>query len=178
MLLQPWAERAHEGGGEIRHRPARHHAQHSQHRYGKNAEQRVGGGLDAALGPPNPSTHTRRRRSHHSVTTIFPKTCLLSSRDNACSYCASGSSVSITGRSPCAILARLSRMFRMDAPNEPMIRYCCWKSCIRLIVADGPDVAPQVTRRPPRLRHKREPLKVSAPTCSKTTSTPFLPVIL
>ena len=26
---------------------------------------------------------------------------------------------------------------RMDAPNEPRILYCCWNSCIRLIVVVG-----------------------------------------
>ena len=65
-------------------------------------------------------------------------------------------------------------MLRIEAPNEPMMRYCCWNSCIRLSVVDGPEVAPQVTSRPPRLRQSSEPLKVSAPTCSNTTSTPFL----
>ena len=79
---------------------------------------------------------------------------------------------------PAAILARLSRMLRIEAPNEPKMRYCCWKSCIRLIVGRRPEVEPQVTSRPPRLRQSREPLKVSAPTCSNTTSTPFLAVSL
>jgi len=36
-------------------------------------------------------------------------------------------------------------------PNEPKVRYCCWNSCIRLKFMVGPDVAPQVTSRPPRL---------------------------
>ena len=53
------------------------------------------------------------------------------------------------------------------------MRYCCWNSCIRFMVADTPEVEPQVTRRPPRLRHRSEPFQVSAPTCSNTTSTPF-----
>ena len=39
---------------------------------------------------------------------------------------------------PPAILARLSRMLRIEAPNEPKIRYCCWNSCIRLKVMVGP----------------------------------------
>src|SRR5256885_1378574 len=82
------------------------------------------------------------------------------------------------GAGPLAIWARLSRMWRMEARTEPMMRYCCWKSCIRLMVVDGPEVEPQVTNRPPRLRQRSEPLKVSAPTCSNTTSTPFLAVIL
>ena len=53
--------------------------------------------------------------------------------------------------SPFAILARLSRMLRIEAPNEPKILYCCWNSCIRLKVMVGPAVEPQVTSRPPRL---------------------------
>jgi hypothetical protein len=40
----------------------------------------------------------------------------------------------ITGSMPPAILASESRMLRIDAPNEPMIRYCCWNNCIRLKV--------------------------------------------
>src|SRR6266536_684743 len=51
-------------------------------------------------------------------------------------------------------------------------------TCMRLSVALGPEVAPQVTRRPPRLSARSEPLKVSAPTCSNTTSTPFFRVSL
>ena len=69
-------------------------------------------------------------------------------------------------------------MLRIDAPNEPVMRYCCWNSCIRLMVVVGPEVEPQVTSRPPRLRQSSEPLKVSAPTCSNTTSTPLRPVSL
>ena len=46
-------------------------------------------------------------------------------------------------------------MLRIEAPNEPMMRYCCWNSCIRLMVVDGPEVEPQVTSRPPRLRHEQ-----------------------
>src|SRR5262249_32612256 len=46
-------------------------------------------------------------------------------------------------------------------------------NCIKLIVVVGPAVEPQVTRRPPRFRHSRDPLKPSPPTCSNTTSTPL-----
>ncbi len=46
------------------------------------------------------------------------------------------------------------------------------------MVIDWPVVEPQVTSRPPRLRQSSEPLNVSGPTCSKATSTPFLPVSL
>ena len=66
----------------------------------------------------------------------------------------------------------------MVAPNEPKILYCCWNSCIRLICTVGPAVEPQVTSRPPRFSTSSEPLKPSPPTCSNTTSTPFLLVIL
>src|SRR6266480_4802711 len=54
---------------------------------------------------------------------------------------------------------KCTTMLPKVAPNEPMIRYCCWNSCIRLSVALGPEVAPQVTRRPPRLSARSEPLK-------------------
>ena len=32
-------------------------------------------------------------------------------------------------------------MLRMLAPNEPKMRYCCWNSCIRLMVTVGPATA-------------------------------------
>ena len=54
-------------------------------------------------------------------------------------------------------------MFSIGQPNEPKIRYCCWNSCIRFMVAETPEVEPQVTRRPPRLRQSSEPFQVSAP---------------
>ena len=69
-------------------------------------------------------------------------------------------------------------MLRIEAPNEPKILYCCWNSCIRLKVIVGPAVEPQVTSRPPRFSTSSEPLKPSPPTCSNTTSTPFLLVSL
>ena len=64
------------------------------------------------------------RPGHQNATMIFPNTWRLSSRASPLSKSASGTSVSITGRSPDAILARLSRMLRIEAPNEPMMRYC------------------------------------------------------
>ena len=39
-----------------------------------------------------------------------------------------------------------------------------------------PLVEPQVTSLPPRFRESRLPAQVSGPTCSNTTSTPFLAV--
>ena len=56
---------------------------------------------------------------------ILPNTCRLSSRASPRSTSPSGNSLSITGSMPPAILARLSRMLRIEAPNEPMMRYCC-----------------------------------------------------
>src|SRR3984957_16407033 len=116
--------------------------------------------------------------AHQKYTMILPNTCRLSMRLSAVATSSIGTSVSITGSMPSAILSRLSATFRMVAPNDPKIRYCCWKSCIRLMVVVGPDVEPQVTSRPPRFSVSSEPLKVSAPTCSNTTSTPFFLVIL
>src|SRR5262245_9733444 len=116
--------------------------------------------------------------SFQKLTTILPNTCRLSRRSRPRAKSARSTSVSITGLSLACILARPSRMLRMEAPNEPKMRYCCWNNCIRLKFVVAPEVAPQVTRRPPRLRESSEPLKVSAPTCSNTTSTPFLAVIL
>ena len=60
-----------------------------------------------------------------NVTMILPNTCRLSSRARPRSKSASATSVSITGGRPPAILARLSRMLRIEAPNEPKMRYCC-----------------------------------------------------
>ena len=46
---------------------------------------------------------------------------------------------------PAAILARLSRTLRIEPPNEPMMRYCCRNSWIRLIWS----IAPRSSRRSP-----------------------------
>ena len=53
-------------------------------------------------------------------------------------------------------------MLRIEAPNEPKILYCCWNSCIRLMVTVGPAVEPQVTSRPPRLRHEQRAVEAFA----------------
>jgi hypothetical protein len=66
----------------------------------------------------------------------------------------------------------------MEAPNEPVMRSCRWKSIIRLVSAAMPLVEPHVTRRPPIRSDSRLPAQVAAPTCSNTTSTPRLPVTL
>ena len=46
--------------------------------------------------------------------------------------------VSITGRTPAAIRSSARASADSGAPNEPMMRYCCWNNCIRLMAADGP----------------------------------------
>src|SRR5262245_29116096 len=181
MLLEPRAEPAHDAAGEVGHVRAAGGADQAQRADRELPERRVGGRLGVPAGAQRKTFgggHGALAAARQKVTMILPNTCRLSSRASPRSKSASGTSVSITGSSPLAILARLSRILRMDAPNEPMMRYCCWKSCIKLMVVDGPEVAPQVTSRPPRLRQRSEPLKVSAPTCSNTTSTPFLAVIL
>src|SRR5215472_7375714 len=61
---------------------------------------------------------------HQNATMIFPKTWRLSSRARPRSKSPSATSVSITGVNPSAILARLSRTLRSEAPNEPKMRYC------------------------------------------------------
>src|ERR1041385_2344683 len=115
---------------------------------------------------------------HQKFTMTLPNTCRLSSRARPFSKSARATSVSMIGAMPAAILARLSRMLRIEQPNDPKILYCCWNSCIKLMVTVGPAGEPQVTSRPPRLRQSSEALKPSPPTCSNTTSTPFFPVSL
>ena len=56
----------------------------------------------------------------------------------------------MTGDMPPAILSRDWAIFSIRHPNDPKMRYCCWKSCIRFMVVETPDVDPQVTSRPPR----------------------------
>src|SRR6202008_4240536 len=62
---------------------------------------------------------------HQNVTMILPNTWRLSSRASPRSNSASGTSVSITGTRPDAILARLSPILRNEQPNDPKMRYCC-----------------------------------------------------
>ena len=80
----------------------------------------------------------------YTVTTILPKTRRVSSRASACEKSTSGTTMSMTGVMPLAILASPLRIADSGAPNEPMIRNCCWNSCIRFISTDTPDVEPQV----------------------------------
>jgi len=56
-----------------------------------------------------------------------------------------------------------------------MMRYCCWNSCIRLRLVLGPDVEPQVTRRPPRLSAQQRAVEGFGAYVLEHTSTHFLP---
>jgi len=59
---------------------------------------------------------------------------------------------------------------------EPKIDTSFAKRWRRSSFTSNPVVAPQVTRRPPRARQLTLSCQVAAPACSKTTSTPRLPV--
>src|ERR1019366_1408580 len=172
VFRQQRTDRAHQPATEIGHPVGIGEAQTLEQRKSESAQQRVADALAAA---PNHSTYSIR---HQKFTMTLPNTCRLSSRARPRSKSASVTSVSMIGAMPAAIFDRLSRILRIEAPNEPKILYCCWNSCIRLMVTVGPAVEPQVTSRPPRLRQNSEALKPSPPTCSKTTSTPFLAVSL
>ncbi len=53
----------------------------------------------------------------------------------------------------------------------------CFQNTSGIIVSPiGPDVEPQVTRRPPPLSERMESFQVAAPTFSMTRSTPRLPL--
>src|ERR1039458_1725165 len=158
VFRQQRTDRAHQPATEIGHPVGIGEAQTLEQRKGESAQQRVADALAAAPHTPNHSPYPIR---HQKFTMTLPNTCRLSSRAR-----------------PAAIFDRLSRILRIEAPNEPKILYCCWNSCIRLMVTVGPAVEPQVTSRPPRLRQNSEALKPLPPTCSKTISTPFLPVSL
>ena len=64
-------------------------------------------------------------RGGQNVTTTLPNTWRLASRSSPFSKSASGTAESMTGVMPFAIFASDSRILRMVAPNEPMMRYCC-----------------------------------------------------
>src|SRR5262249_12901973 len=180
VLGDPGPEPPHESSRPVGNASPVGTAQRAQQQHRQAADRRLKYPLGVVFEPPSEVSERalHRMQGHQKVTTIFPNTCRLSRRESPRSKSGKGTSQSMTGSMPAAILARLSRILRSEAPNEPIIRYCCWNSCIRVSVAAGPEVAPQVTSLPPRLRHRSDPLKVSAPTCSKTTSTPFFPVIL
>src|SRR5262249_16882491 len=158
----PGANTAHESPGRVGEARAVAAPDEPEHRNRDEADDRIERLLEAASGDQQIAQEARvhqpdaSERGVQNVMTILPKTWRLSSRARPRSNSPRGTSVSITGSMPDAILARLSRMLRMEAPNEPMMRYCCWKSCIRLSVVEGPEVAPQVTSLPPRRRHNSE----------------------
>src|SRR5436190_13015770 len=81
------------------------------------------GAAERARKPSCAAAQCRRYAAvrHQSVITIFPNTWRLSRRVRARSNSASGAVISITGASPDAILVRLSRMLRIEAPKEPMM---------------------------------------------------------
>src|SRR5271166_2817889 len=139
VFLEQRADLAHRRTGEVRRAPAVETFDGAEQSDGAGADRRIEQGFESPFG-------------HQNKTMILPKTWRLSSRARPRSKSASATSVSITGSRPDAIFVRLSRMLRMEAPNEPKMRYCCWNSWNRLMVVDWPEVEPQVTSRPPRLR--------------------------
>ena len=93
----------------------------------------IGWGLSMFWGPfadrfgrvAKPGLGAKQQTIHQNPTTILPNTCRLSMRFSAVATSSIGTSVSITGCMPPAILSRLSAILRMVAPNEPKMRYCC-----------------------------------------------------
>src|SRR5581483_11555728 len=150
VLRQPGSHPAHQRAEQIAQaRPIgpAHQPQGADH---DRADPGVGQRVETAAARARPAWRLLAHRfasGIQNVMTILPNTCRLSMRSRPRSTSLSGYSLSITGSRPDAIFARLSRILRIEAPNEPMMRYCCWNSCIRLSVVEGPDVAPQVTRR-------------------------------
>jgi hypothetical protein len=59
---------------------------------------------------------------------------------------------------------------------EPMIEICFQNTSRMSVSAIGPEVAPQVTMRPPLATVRIAPFQVAAPTFSRITSTPRRPV--
>ena len=112
MFLEQWAYFAHQRAGKVR----RALAIEAFDRVDQSDRARAGQGVDQWLEAPS---------GHQKLTMILPNTCRLSSLARPRSKSASATSVSITGVSPDAILARLSRMLRIEQPNEPKMRYCC-----------------------------------------------------
>src|SRR5215813_5880803 len=113
----------------------------------------------------------------HGVRTILPNCFASARRRSPSTPSASGITVSTMARS------RPRKSSRITAWNsalldmvEPMME-TCFRNTTRISVSPmGPEVAPQVTRRPPLARARSEPFQVAAPTFSSTTSTPRLPV--
>src|SRR5690606_17915759 len=155
VLRQQRTDRAHDARGDIGGAVGIGAAHEPEKSEGEGARDRIAHPLHAAAQPPD---RRLERARHQKLTITLPKTCRLSSRARPFSKSAKANSLSMIGVMPAAILERLSRKLRIVQPNEPRILYCCWKSCIRLIVTVGPAVEPQVTSRPPRLSTSSEPL--------------------
>src|SRR5208282_1829610 len=112
VFLEKRADLAHQGAGEIRRALAIHAFDGAHQPDRERADRRVEQDFAAPA-------------DHQNMTMILPNTCRLSSRLRPRSNSASATSVSITGKRPDAILARLSPMLRIEQPNEPKMRYCC-----------------------------------------------------
>src|ERR1700730_14025534 len=112
VLLEQRSDLAHEGAGEISHPPpiGVFYAVEQTNR------ERADSFVEQVL---------ERRTGHQNMTMILPNTCRLSSLASPRSNSSTGTSLSITGRRPDAILATLSPILRSEQPNEPKIRYCC-----------------------------------------------------
>src|SRR5260370_37500862 len=106
MLLEARANRAHERAGEIGHALSIDGADRTQHSDREPSEQRAGSGFELSPGATDAQRdHARAPRTRQKLTTIFPKTCRLSSRASPRSNSASVTSAAITCKSPLAILA-------------------------------------------------------------------------
>src|SRR5437899_2694843 len=89
-------------------------------------------------------------------TMILPMTARSAMRFKPWPKSARSITLSITGStSREAILANPSATLRRFAPNDPMMRTCCWKIWNRFVSAEMPLVEPQVTSRPPRFSESR-----------------------
>src|SRR5664280_1551636 len=138
VFRQQRTDRAHQPATEIGHPVGIGEAQTLEQRNRESAQQRVADALAAAPHTPNHSPYPIR---HQKFTMTLPNTCRLSSRARPRSKSASVTSVSMIGAMPAAIFDRLSRILRIEAPNETKILYCCWNSCIRLMVSLGLSLA-------------------------------------
>ena len=178
--LQPRAERAHEAAGEIGHALSVDGA--DQRAACRPRAHPSAASMPVALafrsrGERSQRAHARCR-GRQKPTMILPNTCRLSSRASPRSKSASATSVSITGNRPVRHLGEAFADVAHRGAERADDAILLLEQLHQVDGGDGPEVEPQVTSRPPRLRHRSEPLKVSAPTCSNTTSTPFLAVIL
>ena len=123
VLGKPGSDDAHQAANQVRHELTVDEAQDRERADNQPAEN----ALEYPLHRPQKLERGRpaRHRFGQNVTMILPKTFRPSSRSSPFSNSASGTSVSITGVRPAAILARLSCTLRIVQPNEPNRRYCC-----------------------------------------------------